>query len=117
MILRYNLSPIRLVEKIRQFYLRPVVRRDRHNYFEPLNVTEVESRLNQLGVTLEPFVVDWPKFQEFRETFSGRFGRWNILSVRFYSHPIRTIASLMLEAGSRRILRLFAKNTDAQSMH
>jgi hypothetical protein len=76
-MIRYNLSPIRFIEKIRQFYLRPLVRRDRHNYFEPLNIIEVESRLNQLGVTLEPFIVDWSKFQKFRETFSGRFGRWN----------------------------------------
>jgi|GEM_PF-6859086 hypothetical protein len=30
---RYNLSPIRLVEKIRQFYLQALVRRDRHNYW------------------------------------------------------------------------------------
>jgi hypothetical protein len=75
--MRYNVSMTRLAEKMRQLYLKPLVARDDRNHFEKLDIEAVHARLKELNIAVEPYPVDWPAFQRFRDRHAGRFGRWS----------------------------------------
>lgn len=75
--MQYTITPRRVVEKLRQAYLKPLAQRDRKNRFEPLNMTQVEDRLTRLGISVEPYLVNWRGFEEFQRRHAGQFGRWN----------------------------------------
>jgi len=73
----YNMSASKVIERLRQIYLKPLVRRDPRNRFEPLDIYGVERRLQELSVPVEPCLVNWADFESYRARYAGRFGRWN----------------------------------------
>ncbi len=73
----YNPSVFKVIERLRQIYLKPLVRRDLRNRFDPLDIDGVEIRLQELGVPVEPHIVNWADFENYRAHYAGRFGRWN----------------------------------------
>lgn len=72
----YNISLVRLVERTRQFYMKPMVLRDPSNTIESLNIERVTQELNRLGIATEEYHVDWPAFEAYQTYHSGKFGRW-----------------------------------------
>ncbi len=73
----YNRSITRVLERMRQLYLRPITQRNPDNYFEPLDMHTVIVELNRLGILVRPYQADWQSFQAYRQQYHGRFGRWN----------------------------------------
>ena len=59
---KYNLSITRIIKRLRQIYLKPIVSLDPTNSHEALDITFVETQLKQLGAVVEPYTVDWKKF-------------------------------------------------------
>ncbi len=73
---RYNLSPVRFLERLRLIFMKMAGESDPDNVFEALDIDRVLAGLEQHSIPAEPYHVDWPGFKAFQRENSGRFGRW-----------------------------------------